>query len=48
MNSHCDFRTKTLKGLINRVIDKFLHHMVQSSAIIGISDIHTRSFFDSL
>ena len=34
----------TSQGFINRVIDNFKHHVMQSGAIAGIADIHARAF----
>ena len=36
------------QGLVNGVIDDFKHHVVQAGAVIGVSDIHARSFANGI
>ena len=35
-----DLIAMTGEGLIDRVVDKLEHHMVQTRAIVGVTDIH--------
>ena len=38
----------TGKRLVDRVIDDFENHVVQTRSVIRIADIHARSFTDSV
>ena len=41
MNDNIDLATMPSKRLINGVIDNFKDHVVQSSAVIGVANVHT-------
>ena len=36
------------EGLIDRVIDNFLHHMVQSRTVVRIADVHAGALANRL
>ena len=43
MDNHANFITVPRQRLIDRVVHKLEHHMVQACAVIGVADIHTRA-----
>ena len=38
----------TGQSLVNAVVDNFVHHVVQTRAIVGVADIHARAFADGI
>ena len=43
MDNHANLITVPRKRLIDRVVHKLEHHMMQACAVIGVADIHTRA-----
>ena len=39
-----DCRAESRQGLVDGVIDDLEHHVMQSGAVIGVTDVHSRSF----
>jgi len=48
VDGHDDVVAMAGQRFVNRVIDHFEHHMVQTGAIAGIADIHAGAFADRL
>ena len=42
VNGDGDFAAVPGQGFVNRVVDHLEHHVVQTAAIVGIADVHTR------
>ena len=47
---HDHQRTVTVSGerFINGVIDHFVHHVMQTRTVVGITDVHTRPLANSV
>ena len=48
IHRHLDTVTDAGQGFVDRIIDDFINHMVQSRSVIGISDIHAGSLADGV
>jgi len=48
MDGDLHFIAVSGEGLIDRVVDQLLHHVVQSRAILGITDVHSRPLPNSI
>ena len=44
MNSDCYDAAMAGKGLVDGVVDNLENHVVQPGSVIGIPDVHSRSF----
>ena len=44
MNRDADKRAMASQGFINCIINNLKDHVMQPGAVIGVTDIHTRSF----
>jgi hypothetical protein len=44
VNNDADLGAMARKGFVDRVIDYLKHHMMQTGAVIGITDIHAGPF----
>ena len=47
---HLDADTiaKARQGLIDRVVDNFIHHVVQAAPVVGVANVHARTHAHSL
>jgi hypothetical protein len=48
MDFYSDLAAVTGESFINRIIDNLKNHMMQTSAIICVTDIHTRTLSDGI
>ena len=46
MDGHHDIFTVTGQCFVDRVINHFEHHVVQTGAVIGVTDIHAGTLTD--
>ncbi|MNF80762.1 hypothetical protein D3C84_630120 [compost metagenome] len=44
MDGDADLRAEAGERFVDRVVDNFEHHMVQTGAIVGVADVHTGAF----
>ena len=44
MDADLNFVAVPGQGLVDGVVDRFKHHVVQAGAIVGIADVHAGSF----
>ncbi len=47
MNRHEDLVAVAGEGLVDRVVDDLEDHVVQTRAVIGVTDVHSGAFSDS-
>jgi len=48
MNSDGNDVAVTGQGFVDRVVDDLENHVMQTGAVIGVTDVHSRSFAHSL
>ena len=48
MYNHLDFGTMPGQRFVDRIIDRFKYHVMQTGAVIGIADVHAWPFANSI
>ena len=48
VNRHRDQTAESCQGLVDRVVDDLENHVVQTGAIIGVTNVHSRTFPNGL
>src|SRR5690606_22883486 len=48
VDHHLDAVAVASQCLVDAVVDQLEHHVVQARAIVGIADVHTRTFADGI